>query len=74
MLYLLSCVMNLEFKLCKGSIILLKYGWKKFAENNHNHLRSNNYDICTAEALRILNIFRCYGPRKYILLSYPMCW
>jgi hypothetical protein len=25
-------------------------------QNNHNHLRSNNYDICTAAALCILNI------------------
>jgi hypothetical protein len=46
-----------------SDIILQKIGWKKFAEkkknnqqNNQNHLKSNNYDICTAAALCNLNI------------------
>jgi hypothetical protein len=39
----------------------------KIAEkNNHNHLRSKNYDVCTAAAL-----CRCYDPRKYILSPDP---
>jgi hypothetical protein len=29
---------------------------KKCRKNNHNHLRSNNYDVCTAAELCILNI------------------
>jgi hypothetical protein len=35
-----------------GSILFLKKAWKNFAEkNNKNHFRSNNYEVCTAEAL-----------------------
>jgi hypothetical protein len=29
---------------------------KNLQKNNYNHLRSNNYDVCTAATLYIINI------------------
>jgi hypothetical protein len=41
-----------------GSILFLKNGFKKFAEKNYkNHLRSNNYEVCTTAARCFPNIF-----------------
>jgi hypothetical protein len=51
-----------SLKIIKGivSIILLKKkggGLERICrKNNHNHLRSNNYDVCTAAALCMLNL------------------
>jgi hypothetical protein len=39
-----------------GSILFLKNGLKKIAEKYQNHLRSNNYDVCTVVAYQIPNI------------------
>ena len=40
-----------------GSILFLKNGLKKFCTKNYkNHLRSNNYEVCTAVALCFPNI------------------
>jgi hypothetical protein len=40
-----------------GSILFLKNGLKKFCRKNYqNHLRSNNYEVCTAVALYFPNI------------------
>ena len=40
-----------------GSILFLKNGLKKFCTKNYkNHLRSNNYEVCTSVALCFPNI------------------
>jgi hypothetical protein len=40
-----------------GSILFLKHGLKKFCRKNYrNHLRRNNYEVCTAVARRFPNI------------------
>jgi hypothetical protein len=41
-----------------GSFLFLKYDLEKICRENYkNHLRSNNYEVCTAVAR-----FRHYGP------------
>jgi hypothetical protein len=40
-----------------GSILFLKNGLRKICRKNYkNHLRSNNYEVCTAAALCFPNI------------------
>jgi hypothetical protein len=40
-----------------GSILFLKNGLKKFCRKNYkNHLRRNNYEVCTAVARCFPNI------------------
>jgi hypothetical protein len=59
---------SLWFCLLKGigSILFLNNGFKNICRKNYeNHLKSNNYEVCTAVALCFSNNVRRYDPWKY---------
>jgi hypothetical protein len=56
-----------------GSILFLKNGLKKKLKNKYkNHLRSNNYDVCTAVARCFPNILDVMVLRNVKLSEYKI--
>jgi hypothetical protein len=49
--FLVAFIMQCDYVKGIGSILLLRNGLKKICRKNYkNHLRSNNYEVCTAVA------------------------
>jgi hypothetical protein len=56
-----------------GSTLFLRNGLKKiFNKNYKNHLRSNNYEVCTAVALCFPNILDIMALENVNLSSYKI--